>query len=260
MPETRVAAQLYTLREFTKTPKDIARTFERLSTDGWRAVQCSALGPIEPRELKKLLDENGLTCCATHDGLAKYQNEPQQVIDYNRTLGCAYTALGAFVPKPDAPARKSWQSFVADFNAVAKQFEGSGVRLGYHNHSHEWQKAGLELDSPRPIDLLLNGLDESIWFEIDTYWVAHAGGDPAAWIDKVAGRIPCVHLKDMGIRAKNEQFMMEVGEGNLNWPAVLAACGRAGVEWYIVEQDTCYRDPFESLRTSLENLLQMGVE
>jgi sugar phosphate isomerase/epimerase len=54
-------------------------------------------------------------------------------------------------------------------------------------------------------------------------------------------------------------LMAEVGEGNLNWPAILEACRQAGVEWYIVEQDTCQRDPLESLRISLRNLQAMGL-
>jgi sugar phosphate isomerase/epimerase len=54
--------------------------------------------------------------------------------------------------------------------------------------------------------------------------------------------------------------MAEVGEGNLNWPAILTACREAGVRWYLVEQDVCRRDPFESLGISLRNLKTMGIE
>ena len=57
-----------------------------------------------------------------------------------------------------------------------------------------------------------------------------------------------------------EQIMAEVGEGNLDWPGILAAAKNAGVQWYIVEQDTCQRDPFESLKISLDNLKAMGLE
>ena len=259
MAEMKLAAQLYTLRAFTKTPKEIAKTLKRLATDGWTAVQASALGPIDPIELKKMLDANGLTCCATHDSMARYTNEPQAVIDQLQTLECTYTALGAFAPSPEDFKRGNWLSFIENFGAAAGVLACGGIKLGYHNHSHEWARVGPELADPRAIDLLTDGLDPRIWFELDTYWVAHAGGDPAAWIDRFAGRIPCVHLKDMGTRAGREPYMMEVGEGNLNWPAILAACDRAGVEWHIVEQDTCDRDPFDSLRTSLENLRGMGA-
>jgi sugar phosphate isomerase/epimerase len=53
--------------------------------------------------------------------------------------------------------------------------------------------------------------------------------------------------------------MAEVGVGNLNWPEILKACREAGVKWYLVEQDECYRDPFDSLETSLKNLREMGL-
>jgi sugar phosphate isomerase/epimerase len=54
--------------------------------------------------------------------------------------------------------------------------------------------------------------------------------------------------------------MAEIGEGNLNWPAILQACRDASVEWYAIEQDICRRDPFESLKISYDNLKAMGLE
>jgi sugar phosphate isomerase/epimerase len=57
-----------------------------------------------------------------------------------------------------------------------------------------------------------------------------------------------------------QQLMAEVGEGNLNWPAILSACKEANVRWYAVEQDVCQRDPFESLAISYRNLHEMGLE
>jgi sugar phosphate isomerase/epimerase len=53
--------------------------------------------------------------------------------------------------------------------------------------------------------------------------------------------------------------MAEIGEGNLDWADVLAACRDAGVEWLIVEQDECRRDPFESLAISRRNLRSLGA-
>jgi sugar phosphate isomerase/epimerase len=68
-----------------------------------------------------------------------------------------------------------------------------------------------------------------------------------------------VHLKDMAITPERQQLMAEVGEGNMNWTGILEACREAGVKWYIVEQDICQRDPFESLKISFDNLQEMGV-
>ena len=247
----QIAAQLYTLRDFTKTPADFAKTMQRVRELGFTAVQVSAIGPIPPKEVAQILKDNGLTCCATHTGLDQLKKDPQAVIDDLKLWGCQYTAIGGYFPKDSTMA--DWHRFADEFNQVAATFADSGIRLGYHNHSHEL----VHLDGTTVLQMLIDRLDPSIFFEIDTYWITHGGGDPAAWIRKLPGRIPCVHLKDMGINTARAQFMMEVGEGNLNWPAILDACKTAGVQWHIIEQDTCYRDPFESLAISLKNLKAM---
>ena len=254
MPASQIAAQLYTLREHTKTPADIAKTLKRVKQIGYDAVQCSALGKIEPKELADILQGEGLTCCATHVSPDRLKNETQAVIDEHKLWGCQYTAIGGFHPKE--PKVEDWQSFAVDYSTTDRKFAGSGLSIGYHNHSHELARFG----GKTALQLLLDEFSKDVWFEIDTYWITHGGGDPAAWIDKVAGRIPCLHLKDMAITPQREQRMAEVGEGNLNWPAILKASKAAGVKWYIVEQDDTYgADPFECLATSLRNLRSMGL-
>ena len=253
MPTSTLAAQLYTLRDFTKTPADIAKTLKRVKQMGYDAVQSSALGPIDPKELAKMLQGEGLTCCATHVGLDRLRDQTQAVIDEHKLWGCSYTAIGGYFPK--VAEAKDWQQFTQDFSAIAKKFAGSGVSIGYHNHSHELAPFG----GKPALQILLDGFSKDVWMEIDTYWITHGGGDPAQWIEKSAGRIPCVHLKDMTITLERQQLMAEVGEGNLNWPRILDACKKSGVKWYIVEQDICQRDPFESLSISLKNLRARGI-
>jgi len=248
-----IAAQMYTLRDFTKKPVDIAKTLQRVKKMGYDAVQLSALGKIDPKELAGILKGEGLTCCATHVSPDRMRDETSQVIDEHHLWGCKYTAIGGFFPKKPTPS--DWPEFAAGFNKVAEKFRASGIGIGYHNHSHEL----VRFDGKVALQTLLDHFSPDIWIEIDTYWIQHGGGDPAAWIDRVAGRIPCVHLKDMQMGADGNQLMAEVGEGNLNWPAILAACKRAGVEWHIIEQDICQRDPFESLAISLRNAKEMGL-
>ena len=248
-----IGAQLYTLRDYTKTPDDIAKTLARVKRMGYDAVQVSAFGPIDPAELAKIFRNEGLVCAATHVPLARMKEQTQAVIDEHRLWDCHYTAIGGLFPK-DATAQ-TYLDFARDFNDIGKKFAGSGVELGYHNHSHELA----HFDGKPALSLLMEKLDPSIWFEIDTYWIQHGGGDPAQWIRKVKGRIPCVHLKDMSIKPDRTQYYSEVGVGNLNWPEILKACREAGVKWYLVEQDDCYRDPFDSLETSLKNLKAMGL-
>lgn len=249
MSKTLIGAQMYTVRDYCKTPRDIARSCARIKAMGYDGIQVSAFGPIEPKELRKILDGEGLACAATHVNLDRIRNEPDAVIDEHHLWDCAYTAIGGFNPQ-DNWTRQTWSDFAAEFSAAARKLKAGGIQLGYHNHSHELAPA----DGVLPLQLLVDETDPAVWFEIDTYWIAHGGADPAAWIDKVAGRIPCVHFKDMTITPEKAQKMTEIGDGNLNWARILSSCRSAGVEWYLVERDNGDMDPFDSLEVSVKNM------
>ena len=76
------------------------------------------------------------------------------------------------------------------------------------------------------------------------------------WMEKLSGRIPCIHLKDMAVQGY-EPIMAPVGEGNLNFPAILQAASRCGVKHLLVEQDLCQGSPFDCLETSLNHVRAM---
>ena len=88
--------------------------------------------------------------------------------------------------------------------------------------------------------------------EIDTYWVQYGGGCPLAWCERLKGRLPLLHMKDYQITDENQPRWCEVGNGNLDWKHIVAASDAAGCEWFIVEQDSCPGDPFDSLKASYE--------
>jgi sugar phosphate isomerase/epimerase len=92
--------------------------------------------------------------------------------------------------------------------------------------------------------------------ELDTYWLQRAGASPSAWIRKLTGRVPLIHLKDMTI-VNDQVVQAEVGEGNLDWPGILSACREAGTEWLVIEQDEGARDPLQSLAISYHNLARL---
>ncbi|MDE0638662.1 MAG: sugar phosphate isomerase/epimerase [Candidatus Poribacteria bacterium] len=254
MMATQLAAQLYTLREFTKTEADIAETMKKVKQLGYDAVQCSALGPIEPEALKKIIDNEGITICATHTSYARMRDEPQAVIDEHNLWGCKHAAIGGL--PGEYRSTEGYAKFAQEASEVAARLAEGGLTFSYHNHSFELER----YNGRTGLQILYEESDPKYFnSEIDTYWIQHGGGDPAEWIRKLKGRAHIVHLKDMAV-VGNSQRYAEVGEGNLNWPAILNACEYAEVEWYIVEQDSCYeRDPFESLGISLKNLQAMGL-
>ncbi len=256
MEKPVLAAQLYTVRQFTQTPEDLAATLKKIREIGYRAVQVSAIGPIDPAELKAMLDGEGLTLCITHTGYDRLRNDLPAVIEEHHLWGCKHVAIGSMPPEYREMGEEGFHRFAEVANEIGRALYEAGLTFSYHNHSFEFQRFGKRTG----LDILFEETDPRyVRAEIDTYWVQHGGGDPAAWIRRMTNRMPVVHLKDMVIQGR-EQVMAEVGEGNLNWPAILEACRDAGVEWYAVEQDICQRDPFESLVISYRNLKAMGLE
>lgn len=256
MANTVIGAQLYTLREFLKTPEDVAKTLKRVREIGYQAVQVSGMGPIDPLELKKIADAEGLEICATHIGFARLRDEVESVIEDHKLWGCKYVGLGA-MPNEYRTSKEGYLQFAKEASVIARKLADAGLSFIYHNHAFEFVK----FEGKTGLEILYSESDKEVFnAEIDTFWVQKGGADPADWIRKVKGRMDVVHFKDMVINSQGEQIMAEVGEGNLNWPAIIQACKEIGVKWHVVEQDVCQRDPFESLAISLKNLHAMGLK
>jgi len=254
MTTLRYGLTLYTLRDFIKTPKDIASTLHRVKAIGYNHVQLSALGPIDPKELKTMLDSEGLDVVITHVGYDRLMDDLPAVIAEHHLWGCKHVALGAL--EDDMRNREGFIRFAREGSEIGRKLADAGLTFSYHNHAFEFEK----LEGRRPIDILFEDSDLTVFLaEVDTYWVQYGGADPAAWIRRLAGRQVVTHFRDYQID-KNKPVDCEVGEGNLNWPAILDACRAAGVEWGIVEQSSFRRDPFESVAISWRNLKAMGLQ
>jgi len=257
MAKPKAGAQLFTVREFTKTIEDIAETLKKVAAIGYTEVQVSGFGPVDMKEVGKLAKGNGLEVAATHTGWPRFLKELDAVIEDHKALGCDHPAVGGL--PGEYRTAEGIKKFVAELAPVAERLAAEGMDFSYHNHNMEfvrladgrtWLATLYETASP---DILKA--------EIDTYWIQAGGGDPAAWIRKCAGREPLVHFKDMAVDAERNQIFAEIGEGNLNWPAIIAACEEGGVEHALVEQDRTYgRDPFECLAISYRNMKEMGLE
>src|SRR5512141_2828864 len=85
MPRSVIGAQLYTVRDFAKTPTDIANTCARLRKIGYEVVQVSGIAPIDAKELVKILDGEGLACVVTHKSMDELR-QTSAVVDYHQTL------------------------------------------------------------------------------------------------------------------------------------------------------------------------------
>lgn len=248
MQITQVAAQLYTVRDHVKTLPDFAASMRKVRAIGYRAVQVSGVGPIAEDEIVRVCAGEGLTICATHEGPSAILDAPAQVAARLAKLGCRHTA----VPSPGGAKLETLEdvkAFAGRLDAAGRALAEAGVTLSYHNHQIEFRRV-----AGRPVLEHIYALTDArhLKGEPDTYWVQAGGGDPVEWCRRLRGRLPLLHMKDFMIQADNTATYAEIGNGNLNWPAIVAEAERSGCEWFIVEQDKCPGDPFDSLRQSFE--------
>ena len=245
----QVAAQLYTVRDHLKTPREIAASLRKLRAIGYEAVQASGLGPIDDSELARILKNEGLACCATHeDGELLFAN-PERVIEKLQKLDCRITTYPWPGANPPFGSVREVSEFARKLNTAGEAFHKAGITFCYHNHHMEFRRvAGRTV-----LEALYAETDARfVQAELDTYWVQFGGGDPADWCKRMKDRLVVLHMKDYAINTKNEVVFAEVGSGNLNWPAIIAAAEESGCRWFVPEQDVCPRDPFESLKQSFQ--------
>ena len=67
MKQSEIALTLYTVRNFCQTEKDLLNTLNKIKKIGYNAIQVSSIGPIDPKNVKKMCDDVGLIICATHE-------------------------------------------------------------------------------------------------------------------------------------------------------------------------------------------------
>ncbi len=245
----RIGAQLYTVREHCQTLNDFAEALKKVADIGYQYVQVSGTCAYEGTWLKERLDENGLRCVITHNPRPALIQETDKIIQTHNELECQYVGLGGYPFESE-----SYQQFIDEFWPVARTIYQNGKLFMYHNHDREF----IRHDDGLVLEKLMRDIPaEMMGFTLDTFWVQAGGGDPAQWLERLAGRIPCIHLKDFAYGRK----MAPVGEGNINFGRVFTKAEAGGTRYMLVEQDDCYgEDPFDCLRRSYRYLKAQGFE
>jgi sugar phosphate isomerase/epimerase len=243
-----VALQPYTVRE--ELARDYLGTLSRIAEVGYRAVE---IGPPPPEisldAFMQHMERIGLTVVGAHAGMEQLTAGLDAQVAFLHATGARYIAHSHRFG-----SRQEVLDAAAQFNQIGERCRAQGVQLLYHNHNWEFTR----FDGEYALDTLLATTDpELVKMELDTYWVQRGGADPVAYLERLGGRCPLLHVKDM--EPGEEQYFAEVGEGVLDWPAILRAAKGAGVEWLVVEQDGCRRPVFESIAISLRNLRAMGA-
>ncbi len=251
----KLGAQLYTIRDFTKTPEDIEKSLRKIKALGFDTIQISAFGPIDPKRLADLVHELDLDVCVTHSSFDRMQNDLDRLIEEHRMLGCDTIGLG-IMPEPYRGSLEGIRRFIADTRGIAREIKAAGLQFAYHNHNMEFQK----YDGILPMDLLIEETDpDDFHFILDTYWLQMGGVSPAAYIRRVKNRMKVCHFKDFAV-VDWRPTIAEIGAGNIDFVECYRACEDANVRYIVIEQDTCPRDPFDCLACSYKNLKQIAAD
>lgn len=246
MKLTQVGAQLYTVRNHLRDSSAFGHAIERLKGIGYPAVELIPSDTVSDQEIAKICGAAGVAVAAAHVPAKLLLERPEAIVEKLQVVG---TKLGvyAFPSGVDLGSRSEVERLARALEESAEVLQRAGQALAYHNHAMEFSR----LDGEHVYDLI-RAMAPSLSFELDVYWAQYGGMSSERSIDALGSKLVSLHLKDFGVPSKHGEppFMAEVGQGNLDFRALVAAAERVGCEWFIVEQDVTPGDPFDSLERS----------
>jgi sugar phosphate isomerase/epimerase len=251
--------QLYSLRaqtkESTKGALDIAKSY------GIKEVELAGTGDLTPEQFAAELKSRGLVPISGHFGYNLFDKDVAAVIRDAKTLGLKFVV----VPFPPVGQDRMFSEELAHktaakFNEWGEACKKAGLRFGYHPHGLEFRPTAGGGETVFDI-LVRETKPEFVSFQMDVYWVYYAGQDPVKLLQKYPNRWVTLHIKDMlkglatGIHTGNTPptGKVTVGQGQIDYPAVLRAAQKIGVQHYFLEDETptplqCIPDSFKYLR------------
>lgn len=245
----KISVQLYTVRDVLA--KDPPGTLNAIGKMGYRYVETAGYAGLDAKGFKKLLSEAGLKCSGMHVSYDQCEKEMGKVLDEAAILGSKHVIV------PGLPGRATdngWDWVGMKLQEFGEQAAKERHVFAYHNHDHEFRT---KIDGKPALDVLYSAAcPDYVKCQMDLWWVYYAEVDPVAVLSQYGSRVRTVHLKDGKGRGSAPQA--EAGNGVQDWDAILKACDRAGVEFGVVELDTCPRPPLESIKICLDYFRAQG--
>ncbi len=253
----KLGAQFFTLRDYCGTNEMWENTLKKVADIGYEYIQLTAQPDYDADFMAEACNKYGLSVVVTHNPQDRLIHDTDTVIANHKKIGCSRVGVGALPNLREKISVEHMDNFINDMRPVIQKLKAAGMVFSYHNHDAEMAKVeGTDLTY---LDYICEKIsaDEMI-VTMDTYWIQAGGGDPASWIRKLKGRMPCIHFKDMVYNIPYKRVhIAPIGEGNMNYDAIVEACLECGVEYGLVELDDCYgEDPFACLERSYRFLTE----
>jgi sugar phosphate isomerase/epimerase len=231
--------QLYSLRH--QLDKDVPGTLAKVKAMGFEDVETAGTYKMSVAGFAAALKTAGLQARSGHFPFERLRDDAAGVVRDAKTLGASFVAC-AWIPHEGTFAREHVQKAADVFNGAARAAKAEGLRFAYHLHGYEFHPSpeGTLFDT-----LVAQTAKDGVNFEVDVLWAKAGGVDPAALIEKLAGRVPLTHLKDMKkgtaytppVASLPDDTNVVLGTGSLDFPAILKASEKAGVEIHFLEDE-----------------------
>lgn len=235
-----VGLQLYSLRE--QLAKDVPGSLRTVRGFGIRYVELAGTYGMSPDGFRRELDSAGLVPVSAHFSYEQFRDHLGDVIREAAAFSLRYVGC-AWIPHQEPFDEKTCREAAMVFNRAGAALAARGMKFFYHTHGYEFRpmKEGTLFDL-----LIAETKPDSVCFEMDIFWMVHAGQDPVMLFDRYGSRFQLMHLKDMrkgtptGLFTGSSDVANDVplGAGTINLPAALKAARTAGVKWYIIEDES----------------------
>jgi sugar phosphate isomerase/epimerase len=232
--------QLYSVR--AQLDKNVPGTLAEVSGWGIKFVELAGTYGLAPAVFKQHLDAAGLDAVSGHYSFDEWSKDPEAVLRQAASLGLVYVGC-AWIPHEGPFDETACRNAIAVFNRAGELAAQRHMHFFYHTHGYEFQPSG-----PATLfDLLAQRTDpDNVKFEMDIFWIAHAGQDPVRLLAQYPGRWELMHLKDMrkgtptGLLTGSSDVKNDValGTGVLDLPSILRAANQAGIKWYFIEDES----------------------
>ena len=229
--ELPIAVQMYTLRDHGTLDEQLAA----VQAAGVTAVETVGMQDSTAEDLSAKLQEYGIEAISTHAQLADLRADAQAVIDFNKAIGNDVITV-PYLAEEDRPADAAgWTALGEELAALSGSLQAADMTLAYHNHDFEM----VEFDGRTALEIMMEAAGEDVMAELDLAWVARGGLDPVEYLGRFDDRVFAIHAKDNAPEgeAEDERGFKALGEGTLDWAAILPAAEEAGAQWYIIEHD-----------------------
>jgi sugar phosphate isomerase/epimerase len=228
MPK-RLSFQLYSARNFGPSESQ----FATLAKIGYREVEGFFSLYDRPKEVRKALDDNGLTMPTAH--MMFDDKDFAKTMDIAATLGVRSIYAPYIFPDDRPKDAAGWTAYGKKLGDMGQRVRAEGIAFGYHNHDFEFVKLP---SGEVPFDLMYAAAP-MLDMELDVAWVVKGAADPLAVIARYADRITSAHVKDIAPAgtATDEDGWADVGHGTMDWKAIAAALGKTRCLHYVMEHD-----------------------